>query len=125
MRSLVFETTASNSGWKIGAFIRLKNLFDIELFMLTCRHYIIEIFLNSVHKELFGATSGPENTNFVEFRESIWLTINIKASFKTLEMKERSFKLTKKHSVESLKRIHSILIKRTCYLMLLIRSVLR
>ena len=96
VKSLVFDTTASNSGWKIVACVRLENLFDKKLFMLACRHHIFERILSSVHKELFGATSGPGNTDFIQFRDSIWSTINTEAGFKTLEIKDRSLKLTGK-----------------------------
>ncbi|GBM17727.1 hypothetical protein AVEN_56041-1 [Araneus ventricosus] len=75
--------------------------------MLSCRHHIFERILDSVHKELLGATSGPENTNFIEFRDSIWSTIKAETCFTTLLIKDRSLKLTKEHSIRSLKRILS------------------
>ncbi|GBM65102.1 hypothetical protein AVEN_262593-1 [Araneus ventricosus] len=68
VKSLVFDTTASNSGWKTGACARLENLSDKNLLLLACRHPIFERIPSSVHKELFGATSSPGNTNFIEFR---------------------------------------------------------
>lgn len=109
VRSLVFDTTASNSGLKIGACVQLEKLLDKKLFMLACRHHIFERILCSVHKELFGATSGPENTNFIQFRDSIWKTINTEGDFKTLQIKDRSLKLTltMENTIQSLKRLLS------------------
>jgi hypothetical protein len=72
VRALVFDTTASNTGWKIGACVQLETLLGRKLLMLACRHHVFERILCAVHKELFGDTSGPENTEFTEFRDSIW-----------------------------------------------------
>ncbi|GBM85417.1 hypothetical protein AVEN_114590-1 [Araneus ventricosus] len=113
VRSLVFDTIASNSGWKTEACVRLKNLFDKNVLLLACRHHIFERILSSVHKELSGATSGSGNTNFIEFRDFIWSTISTEACFKTLEIRDRSLKLNKEHSIQSLKRILLLQIERT------------
>ena len=74
--------------------------------MLAYRHHIFERFLSSVHKYLFGATSDLDNTNFIEFRDSICKT-NTKNCFNAFEIKDRRLKLTEEHSIESLKTILS------------------
>src|SRR6218665_3363987 len=64
VRALVFDTTASNSGWKLVHVFNFKDLVKILLkeLMLASRHQIFERILCTLHKELFGDTSGPENT---------------------------------------------------------------
>ncbi|GBO06605.1 hypothetical protein AVEN_59007-1 [Araneus ventricosus] len=107
VRSFVFDATATNSRWKTEACVRLENFFDKKLFMLACRHHIFERILSSVHKELFCGTSGTEYTNSIELRDFIWSTIYTEACFKTLEIKDRSLKLTNEHSMQSLEIILS------------------
>ena len=102
VRSLIFDTTASNLRYKSGACVRLEKLFSKKLFLLACRHRI----LSSVHKELFGATSGLTNTNFIQFRDSIWPNINTEVGW-TLRFKNRSLQILSKQSIRSLKRILS------------------
>jgi len=75
VRALVFDTIASNTGWGIGACIQLETFLDKKLLMLACRHHVFERILCAVHKQLLRDTSGPENTKFIEFRDSIWKTI--------------------------------------------------
>ena len=62
IKSLVFNTTASNSGWKSGAARLLENLFQKKLFYCACRHHIYELVLSAAWNCLFGnATTGPDN----------------------------------------------------------------
>ena len=108
VRALVFDTTASNSGWRIGACVKLEALLQKKLFMLACRHRVFERILCAVHKELFGPTSGPDNSDFTEFRDSLWRYINTEDGHRTLVLEDRSLKRIKEDVIASLKRILSV-----------------
>ena len=47
---------------------------------------VFERILFSVHKELFGNTSGPENSEFVQFRDSLWKNINTELSHSKIDL---------------------------------------
>ena len=108
VRALVFDTTASNSGWKIGACVQLERLLNKKLLMLACRHHVFERILCAVHKELFGDTSGPDNTFFTNFRDSIWKHINTEQEFETLQISNRALKSRRNTVIHSLKRILTV-----------------
>jgi len=57
---LVFDTTASNSGWKNGACVKLETLLRKRVFYFACRHHVMERILCAVWQELFGETSSPD-----------------------------------------------------------------
>jgi hypothetical protein len=105
VRALVFDTTASNSGWRIGACVLLERRLDKKLLMLACRHHVYERILSSVHRELFGVTSGPDNTHFAHFRNNVWKNINREKAFKILQIKDRSLQLRRDTVIKSLKTI--------------------
>ena len=91
---MVFDTTASNSGWKNGASVILEKKLNSKLFYLPCRHHIFEIILSSVWKHLFGPTTGPTNIEFLKLKNS-WDTIPQKNdNFKLLDINEHSLKST-------------------------------
>src|SRR6218665_1955695 len=52
-------------GGKLVPVFNSKDLIKIllKLLMIACRNHIFERIMCSVHKELFGDTSGPENTS--------------------------------------------------------------
>jgi hypothetical protein len=104
IRALVFDTTASNSGWRRGACVRIELLLEKKLFMLACRHHMYERILAAVYKELFGSTSAPDNVAFAQFRESIWKNIKTGEDFKILKINDRWLKSKKEHSIQCLKR---------------------
>ena len=108
VRALVFDTTASNSGRKIGACVRLENLLERKLLMLACRHHVYERILSAVHKELFGPSSGPDNMDYIKFRDSVWSNIKTDANHKTLQFKDRCLKSRMQSSIQALQRILSI-----------------
>ena len=108
VRALVFDTTASNTGWKIGACIQLETFLNKKLFMLACRHHVFERILCAVHKQLFGETSGPENIEFTEFRDSVWKTIITNNDFKKLQFRDRFLQTKKEEVINSLKQILSL-----------------
>ena len=86
VRALVFDTTASNRGWKSGAAKILEELLGRKLFFNACRHHVYELVVGAVWKCIFGkTTTGPENTLFNQFK-SRWLSIDKTERFKVLEV---------------------------------------
>ena len=84
--ALVFDTTASNSGWKNGAAKILEELLGRKVFYNACRHHVYELVVGAVWKCLFGkTTTGPENTFFNQFK-SRWPSIDKTEAFKVLEV---------------------------------------
>ena len=89
--TLVFDTTASNSGWRCGAAKLLEELMGKKLFYHACRHHIYvsaikSVVIKSVYQQIFGpAISGPENVLFKEFK-SAWSSIDTTQDIKTLEL---------------------------------------
>jgi len=108
VRALVFDTTVSNSGWKIGACVQLERLLNKKMLMLAWRHHVFERILCAVHKELFGDTLGPDNTFFTNCRDSIWKHINTEQEFKTLQISNRALKSRRDTVILSLKRILTV-----------------
>ena len=82
--TLVFDTTASNSGWKCEAAKLLEGLMGKKLFYHACRHHMYELVIKSVCQQIFrSATTGPENVLFKEFK-SAWSGIDTTQDIKTL-----------------------------------------
>ena len=50
---LVFDTTASNSGWKSGACMQLEALLQKKVFYFACRHHMMERIMCAAWKEVF------------------------------------------------------------------------
>ena len=100
---MVFDATASNSGWKNGASVILEKKLNSKLFYLPYRHHIFEIILSSVWKHLFGPTTGPTNIEFLKLKNS-WDTIPQKNdNFKLLDVNERLLESTKEDMINFLK----------------------
>ena len=76
--------------------------------MLACRHHVFERVLCAVHKQLFGDTSGPENTEFTNFRDSIWKTIVTENGFRTLQLRDRVLQTRKEEVIDSIKQILTV-----------------
>ena len=84
--TLVFDTTASNSGWRCGAEKLSEGLMGKKLFYHSCHHHIYELVIKSVYQQIFGsATTGPENVLFKEFK-SAWSNIDTTQDIKTLKL---------------------------------------
>lgn len=96
---LVFDTTASNSGWKSGACVQLEGLLDKKVFYFACRHHIMERILCAAWQELFGPTSSPDNPEFKELKTS-WKSLADKSHFKTLNLSDRRLKHLRTENIE-------------------------
>jgi hypothetical protein len=71
---MLFDTTASNTGRKIGACKLLEQKMDCELLHLACRHHIHEIVLEKVFAVCLGPSTGPEILLFKRFQKK-WASI--------------------------------------------------
>ena len=84
VKALVFDTTASNSGWKRGAAKLLEDFLQKKVLYHACRHHVHELIIGAVWKSLFGATTiGPENPLFKQFKNT-WQHIDTSKPFKIL-----------------------------------------
>ena len=72
---LVYDTTASNAGWKNGACVILEALLGRKVFYFACRHHIMERILCAVWQALFGETSSPDNPDFKHFKNH-WIVLD-------------------------------------------------
>lgn len=96
-----FDTTASNSGWKNGACVKIENLLDRKLFYFACRHHILERVESAAWHTLFGSTISPDNELFKHFRKG-WETID-KSKFTSLHIKTREMKSKRNEVVTVMK----------------------
>ena len=84
--TLVFDTTASNSGWRCGTAKLLERMMGKKLLYHACCHHIYKLVIKSVYQQISGsATTGPENVLFKEFK-SAWSSIDTTQDIKILEL---------------------------------------
>ena len=105
---LVFDTTASNSGKKNGACVKLEKLINRKLYYFACRHHVLERIQCAVWQELFGKTCGPERLEFKEFQKS-WAILSDKTSYKTLHSSLFSDSRTKHQKDKVVQFLHQML----------------
>ena len=86
VRAMSFDTTASNTGSKRGAAIKLEQKLGKKLLYLACRHHIQELSVKAVWTHLFGSDHSPETTLFKNF-QAAWANIN-KEDYETLHLSE-------------------------------------
>ena len=67
--AFVFDTTASNTGRKKGATVRLQQILGRPVFFLGCRHHISELVVKAVWYSVFEEDLSPENKFFSEIKE--------------------------------------------------------
>ena len=84
--AFVFDITASNTGRKKGATIRLQQVLGRPVFFLGCRHHISELVVKAVWYSIFEEDLSPENKFFREIKED-WgkLDTSPEAEFFTLD----------------------------------------
>lgn len=78
---LVFDTTASNTGRKIGACLLLEKYLGRSLLNLACRHHVYELVLRAAYEAAFAGTSSPDVPVFNRFKAE-WCNIDA-SDFKT------------------------------------------
>ncbi|KAK3928606.1 Aconitate hydratase, mitochondrial [Frankliniella fusca] len=60
IRSVSFDTTSVNTGWKNGAAVGVERALGRDLIWLPCRHHVYERVLEDVYHEVMGPSLGPE-----------------------------------------------------------------
>ena len=85
VKALVFDTTASNTGWNNGAAKCLEKLLDEKLFYNACRHHIYELIIGAVNTCIFGDSSAPDDANFKCFPAE-WPKIDFSKDYHILKM---------------------------------------
>jgi len=74
---LVFDTTASNTGFKNGACTFIEQSLGHEVVWVACRHHILELVFASIFHALFGPTGGPDVSLFKRFQQA-WSIVDQK-----------------------------------------------
>ena len=64
VKALVFDTTASNSGVRKGATVRLMKELGVPVFFLACRHHVSELIAKACWYSIFEADLSPDNQFF-------------------------------------------------------------
>lgn len=70
VRSMCFDTTASNTGIHKGACTLLQKKMNKDLFYFACRHHIAELVVGSAFDVLFEKSTGPNIQLFQKFQNS-------------------------------------------------------
>ncbi len=73
--SMSFDTTASNTGIRLGACVLLEEKLGKDLLSLACRHHIMELIIAKVFNTLLGPSCGPNIKLFQRFGQS-WSSID-------------------------------------------------
>lgn len=68
--AMCFDTTAANTGRRIGACVLLEQILGRDLLHLACRHHIMELVLSAAFQSTMGGSSGPEVLLFKRFQEA-------------------------------------------------------
>ena len=103
--SLVFDTTASNSGVHKGAAKLLEDKLQRKVFYLACRHHILEIVIGGVWEKVFGKVKSPDNPWFQKLRDT-WPDID-KEKYKTISTTNEWLIELEKQSEEILEKVLS------------------
>lgn len=74
VRSLCFDTTASNTGVHAGSCTLLEEKLGRPLLSLACRHHVMEFILGLAFKATGNATSGPDVQLLKRFQNK-WPTL--------------------------------------------------
>ena len=59
LTGIIYDTTASNSGWKSGATWRLEKEIGHPVIGLECRKHVQELHISHAAKSILGETKGP------------------------------------------------------------------
>ena len=75
VQSMSLDTTASNTGVRVGACLLIERKFRKPLLHLACRHHVHEVIIEKVFTECLGSSSGPGIDIFKKFRDK-WSSID-------------------------------------------------
>ena len=73
--SMVFDTTASNTGRLNGACTHIEKMLEKNLLYFACRHHVMELVAKAAFTTLFKSTRGPDEVLFKRFQAK-WETID-------------------------------------------------
>ena len=82
---MVFDTTASNTGWNNSAAKCLEKLLDQKFFYNTCCHHIYKFIIVAAYTCLFDDSSAPDDANFKYFQAEL-IKIDLSKDYHILEM---------------------------------------
>ena len=85
IRGFVFDTTASNTGWRSGATVRLNYMLDRAVLYLACRHHVMELMAKNPFHAVVGYDPSPDVAMFKRFKE-IFPLIDTTGSFETFQL---------------------------------------
>ena len=78
IRSMTFDTTSSNTGWRKGCTVLLERDLGRPLFYFGCRHHFIELIAKAAWYSIFEEDLSPENSFFRSFKD-LWPELDTKA----------------------------------------------
>lgn len=67
--AMCFDTTASNTGSRQGACVRIEQMLDKDLLYLACRHHVMELIIGAAFDQVLRGSSGPDIGLFKRFQE--------------------------------------------------------
>ena len=85
IRGFVFDTTASNTGWRKGATVRLNYMLDRAILYLACRHHVMELMAKNPFHAVVGYDPSPDVQMFKRFKE-VYPLIDTTGTFLTFEL---------------------------------------
>ena len=71
----VFDTTNTNSGWRLGIVVRLEEFLEHRVIHVYCRHHVLERMANDVVNVCLGPSTSPEELSY-KFLIDNWKKIN-------------------------------------------------
>lgn len=77
VHGMCFDTTASNTGNRKGACVRIEDKLKRQLLSFACRHHIHEIVVSDVFQQCYRIVTGPDIQLFKRFQSS-WNQIDTK-----------------------------------------------
>jgi hypothetical protein len=75
VKCMCFDTTASNTGRRIGACVLIEQKMDNDMLWFACRHHILDIMLEAVVSLSLSVSSGPDIQIFKRFKAN-WLKLD-------------------------------------------------
>ena len=104
VKALVFDTTASDTGWNNSVTKCLEKLLDQKLFYNACRHHIYKFIIGAVYTCLFGDLSAPDDAN-VKCVQAEWPKIHLFKDYHILKMSSEWLKEKSKLVIRELQQI--------------------
>ena len=91
IRAFVFDTTASNTGWRSGAVVRLNFLLGRVVLYCACRHHVMELLAKNPFHAVVGYDPSPDVAMFKKFQE-IFPQLDTSGTFLTFDLEAEQAK---------------------------------